>query len=145
MTPIALFGLSGVGKTTLVHGLTSFDPQKFSIASITTSRTPRVDDDLRYIEFLSEIDFISSIRQRCFALFWEQDGNYYGYRHQYLKNTQTHPILTCSLSAIQKLKKYEAITVLVIGDSIKGLQSRGCKEVIKKRTCLLYTSPSPRD
>ena len=67
MTPIALFGLSGVGKTTLVHGLTSFDPQKFSIASITTSRTPRVDDDLRYIEFLSEIDFISSIRQRCFA------------------------------------------------------------------------------
>lgn len=136
MTPVALFGLSGVGKTTLAHGLTNLDHQTFFIASITTSRSPRADDDPRYIEFVSEIDFISSIAQKCFALSWKQDGNYYGYRYEYLKNRQLHPILTCSLSAIQKLKEYKAITVLVIGDSVKGLQARGCKEDIKKRAKL---------
>ena len=136
MKPIAFFGLSGVGKTTLAHGLVDLAPDQFSLIPITTSRLPRDDDDLRYIEFLSQIDFISNREEGCFAMSWQQDGNYYGYRHKYLKNTQKSPIMTCSPSAIQILKEYGAITVLIKGDGVKGLEARGSDEVTKNRTLL---------
>ncbi len=61
MIPIALFGLSGVGKTTLAHGVADFEPQRFAVVPITTSRSPRTDDDPRYVEFLSKAEFISSV------------------------------------------------------------------------------------
>ena len=102
MKPIAFFGLSGVGKTTLAHGLVDLAPDQFSLIPITTSRLPRDDDDLRYIEFLSQIDFISNREEGCFAMSWQQDGNYYGYRHKYLKNTQKSPIMTCSPDLLSK-------------------------------------------
>gem|GEM_PF-4072535 len=133
MKPIAFFGLSGVGKTTLAHGLVDLAPDQFSLIPITTSRLPRDDDNLRYIEFLSQNDFISSRDKGCFAMSWQQDGSYYGYRRKYLENTQKTPILTCSLSAIQVLKEYGAITVLIKGDGIKGLEARGSDEVRKNR------------
>lgn len=136
MTPIALFGLSGVGKTTLAHELVNLARDRFFIARITSSRSPRADDDPNYIEYLSEANFISSVAQGCFSMSWEQDGTYYGYKDSDLRNDQAHPILTCSLSAIKQVKEHGAITVLVIGDSVKGLQARGSEEVLKKRTQL---------
>lgn len=133
MIPIALFGLSGVGKTTLAHELVNIAPDRFFIAHISTSRSPRKDDDARHIEFLSEMDFISSVAQGYFAMSWQQDGTYYGYKYPHLQRNQAHPILTCSLSAIQQVKEYGSITVLVTGDSNKGLQARGDREIFEKR------------
>jgi guanylate kinase len=136
MKPIALFGLSGVGKTTLAHALVDLAPDQFSILPIITSRSPRSDDDPHYIEFLSQADFMYYIEQGLFSLWWHQDGNYYGYKHKHFKSTKTHPIMTCSLSAVRILKEFGAVNVLIKGDSIKGLESRGSSEVIKNRTLL---------
>lgn len=134
LKPVALFGLSGVGKTTLAHDLVALAPDQFSILPITTSRPPREDDDINYMEFLSQKDFISALEDNFFALSWQQDENYYGYRRHYFENGKTHPIMTCSLSAIQLLKEQGAITVLITGDSAKGLEARGSNEVMRKRT-----------
>jgi len=132
MTPIALFGLSGVGKTTLAHALVDSNP-RFCVIPITTSRASRADDNPQFVEFLSKTEFLSAVSKKHFPISWEQDGNHYGYRVQHFENTQIHPILTCSLSAIEQVKNYGALTVLVIGNSTEGLRARGSEEVMKKR------------
>lgn len=136
MKPVAFFGLSGVGKTTLARGLANLYSDSFVLVPITTSRMLRDDDDLRYVEVVSEADFISQKGEGGFAMAWKQDGNYYGYRRKHFENGRKSPILTCSLSAAQIVKEYSAVTVLVKGDGVKGLEARGADEVTRKRTQL---------
>ena len=130
--PIFFFGLSGVGKTTLIH-LLEESSDLFYIPKFTVTRPLREDDDSRYFEYLSVDEFIKGKDQGKFFVWMDQKGVYYGYRFEHLTDPNRYPLLNASAYGIEMVKLQKGIKVLIEGDSQQGLLLRNNPEVAKTR------------
>jgi homoserine kinase type II len=130
--PIFFFGLSGVGKTTLIH-LIEGSSNLFYIPKFTVTRAPRDDDDCRYFEYFSAEEFIKRKNQGEFFIWMNQEETYYGYRLENLKSLK-YPLMNASPYGIDIIADLKGIKVLIEGDALKGLELRQNPKVAKERT-----------
>jgi Ser/Thr protein kinase RdoA (MazF antagonist)/guanylate kinase len=130
--PIFFFGLSGVGKTTLIHLLTE-SSDLFYIPIFTVTRPPRNDDDSRYFEYLSDDEFVNLIDQGKFYVWMNQEGTYYGYRSDKLTDPNRYPLLNASAYGIDAISHLKGIKVLIEGDAQRGLVLRQNSQVARTR------------
>jgi homoserine kinase type II len=130
--PIFFFGLSGVGKTTLIH-LIEGSSNLFYIPKFTVTRTPRDDDDCLYFEYFSAEEFIKRKNQGEFFIWMNQEETYYGYRLENLKSLK-YPLMNASPYGIDIIADLKGIKVLIEGDALKGLELRQNPKIAKERT-----------
>lgn len=130
--PIFFFGLSGVGKTTLIH-LVDGSSDLFYIPRFTVTRESRDDDDSRYFEYLSVDEFIKRKDQGEFFVWMNQQETYYGYRLENLTDLNRYPLMNASAYGIDAVSRLKGIKVLIEGDAQQGLELRHNPEVAKTR------------
>jgi guanylate kinase/thiamine kinase-like enzyme len=130
--PIFFFGLSGVGKTTLIH-LLDGSSDFFYIPRFTVTREPRNDDDPRYFEYLSVDEFIKRKDQGEFFVWMNQQEIYYGYLLVNLTDPSRYPLMNASAYGIEAVSCLKGIKVLIEGDAQQGLELRHNPEVAKTR------------
>lgn len=130
--PIFFFGLSGVGKTTLIH-LLDGSSDLFYIPRFTVTREPRDDDDPRYFEYLSVDEFIKRKDQGEFFVWMNQEETYYGYRMANLTDPSKYPLMNASAYGIDEVIRLKGIKILIEGDAQQGLGLRRNPEVAKTR------------
>jgi len=123
-TPIIFFGLSGVGKTTLIMAIEKLYPELFYIPKFTCTRTPRLDDSQDKFEYVSVEEFLKLDQLDAFMLTMHEGSRYYGYQNNHLSSPEKYPLLNCSAYGIDNAEKLNAILILVEGDAKKGLQER---------------------
>lgn len=130
--PIFFFGLSGVGKTTLIH-LLDGSSDLFYIPRFTVTRESRNDDDPRYFEYLSVDEFIKRKDEGEFFVWMNQQETYYGYRLVNLTDPSRYPLMNASAYGIEAVSRLKGIKVLIEGDAQQGLELRHNPEVAKTR------------
>ena len=156
---VIISGPSGVGKTSVLRKLFSQSelPLVESVSATTRSQRPGETAGRSY-HYLSEAEFEKHRQNNDFLEYCEV----FGYGHWY--GTLRQPVSTGLEEgnwivlevdvegAAKVLKTYpDAITIFIHPGSIEELERRlrgrgtESEEVLKRRLCLLYTSPSPRD
>ena len=130
--PIFFFGLSGVGKTTLIHFLAE-SSDLFYIPKFTVTRPLRTDDDARYFEYVSADEFLKLKESGEFFVWMNQEGTYYGYRFKNLTDPNRFPLLNASAYGIDMINYLRGVKVLIQGDSQRGLLLRRSPEIAKTR------------
>lgn len=133
-TPIIFFGMSGVGKTTMIKTLLSERPDLFYIPVFTCTRSPRKDDDVSQFEYVTIDKFLKLDEEGAFLFTMHEGNRYYGYRKSNLTDQTRHPLLNCSPYGIENIKDLEAILVLVQGEWEKGLLNRDSPSDLQHRT-----------
>ncbi len=123
-TPIIFFGLSGAGKTTMIEGLAKLSPEYFYIPVFTCTRKPRPDDNLEKFQFVSKEEFLEMDKNNEFILTMHEGERYYGYKKSNLSDPNRHPLLNCSLYAIENAKALGGPLVLILGNAEAGLKER---------------------
>jgi hypothetical protein len=132
--PIIFFGLSGVGKTTIIKNMARRHPDLFYIPVFTCTRSPRQDDDPSEFEYVSVDEFLKLEKDGAFFLIMHEGSRYYGYRKSSLWCTWRHPILNCSPCGIDMATSIQACRVLVQGDWERGLKARNQLEYLIERS-----------
>ncbi len=130
--PIFFFGLSGVGKTTLIHQLKA-SSDLFYIPKFTVTRKPRNDDDPAYFEYISVAEFIKAQELGEFFVWMKQEDTYYGYRLAHVSSPYQYPLMNASAYGIDAVGQIKGIKVLIEGDEQKGLELRQNPEVMRRR------------
>jgi Ser/Thr protein kinase RdoA (MazF antagonist)/guanylate kinase len=130
--PIFFFGLSGVGKTSLIH-LLNESSDLFYIPKFTVTREPRDDDDPRYFEYLSVDEFIRLKERGEFFVWMNQQETYYGYRFAHLTLPSQYPLMNASAYGIDAVSQLKGIKVLIEGDAQQGLELRKNSHMEKTR------------
>lgn len=130
--PIFFFGLSGVGKTTLIHQILA-SSDLFYIPKFTVTRELRADDDPRYFEYLSLEEFLKLKEDGSLFVWMNQQETYYGYRFSNLTDPNRYPLMNASAYGIDAVSRLKALKVLVEGDAQHGLELRQNPEVAKTR------------
>jgi Ser/Thr protein kinase RdoA (MazF antagonist)/guanylate kinase len=130
--PIFFFGLSGVGKTTLIH-LIKQSSDLFYIPKFTVTREPRADDDLRYFEYMSTDEFLKLKDDGKFYIWMNQEGTYYGYQFSQLTDPTRFPLMNSSAYGIDAVCDIKAVKVLIEGNAQKGLELRQNPKVAQTR------------
>ena len=135
-SPISIFffGLSGVGKTTLIHKIAELDPKIFYIPKFTVTREPRKDDNPNEFEYISPEEFLQRKEKKEFYIWMGLGKNiFYGYRLENLNDPNRIPLLNGSPHGIELIKKLPGFCILIDGDASKGLYLRNDPENLKKR------------
>jgi len=124
--PIYFFGLSGVGKTTLIDLLEKSSSDLFYIPKVSITRQPRKDDDPRYIEYVSKEDFIQAKDRGDFftSTSLESLKTDYGYRTSNLVCTNKHPLMAMPPDRIEEINRLPGMKIYIEGDFHKGLTLR---------------------
>lgn len=135
-TPFIFFGMSGVGKTTMIKGLSTLHPELFYIPVFTCTRNPRPDDDVSQFEYLSIQEFLDLEEKGEFLFTMHERDRHYGYRKSNVIDIHKHALLNCSPYGLDNAKIVHGIFVLIQGDAEKGLMDRGNTEDLEKRTAV---------
>lgn len=133
-TPLIFFGMSGVGKTTMIKGLLQLQPQLFYIPVFTCTRSPRPDDDQDQFEYITVKEFLKLEQEEVFLFTMHEGVRYYGYRKSHLCQTNKYPLLNCSAYGLENAKVANGIFVLIEGDSEQGLMHRNNRAEQEHRT-----------
>ncbi len=131
--PILFFGLSGVGKTTIIKKLAAEKPSLFYIPIFTCTRAPRSDDEKAQFEYISKKEFVRLEEQGVFLFSMHEGDRFYGYRKRNLLDKKKHPLLNCSAYALSNISHLKALTVLIEGNANMGLLVRNNTEDYEKR------------
>lgn len=132
-TPIIFFGLSGAGKTTLIHKLAKAHPELFYIPVFTVTRAAREDDIPEEFAYVTVDEFFTLERQNAFILTMHEGDRHYGYSLADVLDKARHPLMNCSAVGLESAKALAGIHVLILGDFEKGLQNRNNPEELAKR------------
>lgn len=131
--PIVFFGLSGVGKTTLIHRIATDCSDRFYIPIFTCTRAPRADDNPTHFEYVTYEEFQKLVEDGEFALTMCEDERCYGYRKDQLVGCSKSPLLNCSIYGMADAQKLGGVLVLIEGEANCGLKSRNDKEITSSR------------
>jgi homoserine kinase type II len=132
--PIIFFGMSGVGKTTIIQELNKQSPNLFYIPILTCTRHPRPDDETSQFEYISIDKFLELESKNEFLFTMKESNRYYGYRKSNLTDINRYPLLNCSAYGINNLKNLSALLILIQGDAEKGLLARNNSKEFYERT-----------
>lgn len=129
--PIFFFGLSGVGKTTLIHLISH--SELFYIPKFTVTRAPRSDDDKRYFSYLTVEEFKKLLNKGKFLVWMNQNGVYYGYLYEHLIDKDKYPLMNASAYGLDSILKFKNFRVLIDGDWERGLKERNDLKIFELR------------
>jgi Ser/Thr protein kinase RdoA (MazF antagonist)/guanylate kinase len=132
--PFIFFGMSGVGKTTMIKGILALYPELFYVPIFTCTRDPRPDDDVNQFEYVSINEFLKLDKEGAFLFTMHEGNRYYGYRRSNLLETNKHALLNCSPYGLDNATVVNAIFVLIHGDPEKSLTNRDNAADLEKRT-----------
>jgi guanylate kinase len=118
---ICFFGLSGVGKTTLMSNL--YRLGGYDLPVFTVTRKQRPDDDPQRFAYVSVEEYLDCRDRNGFALDMDDGVNYYGYQNCHVGNSNC--LVYGSPYHLGSIKARVSKTVLIEGDAETGLRLRG--------------------
>ena len=136
---------SGAGKSSLVNALLQSEPG-LTISLSTTTRSPRPGEvDGKDYRFVTPEVFQQEREQGQFLEWAQVHGHFYGTSKTWIEQqmqTGSDVILEIDWQGAQQIRKLIPAVqwIFIFPPSIEALEER-----LRKRGCLLYTSPSPRD
>ena len=133
-SPIFFFGLSGVGKTTLIHQIANSDPKLFYVPKFTVTRSARKDDEKDFFEYITPTEFKQKKDRGEFYVWMNYGDVFYGYRFEHLKDSKRIPLMNGSPHGLDAIRKTKGLCILIEGDASRGLQLRNDPEMLKTRT-----------
>jgi guanylate kinase len=127
--PIVVSGPSGVGKTTLCHGLMERDARLAFSVSATTRKARATEEHGKDYFFISRQEFESMRARDQFAEWAEVHGELYGTPRQYLEDEVAKGLgvfLDIDVQGgVQVMERYPlAVSIFVITPSFKVLEER---------------------
>lgn len=131
-SPLFIFGLSGVGKTTLVENVCR--DKRFFLPKQVVTRAPRPDENIKKYEYVSRKTFLDLSAKKQFFLECDDGVNCFGYKKSSLSSSRV--ILLYGIPSKLETIRRIGICILVQGDASRGLtmcgDSQGLVESRKK-------------
>jgi len=112
---IILSGASAVGKTYTGRQLALRRPHDIAYASVHTTR-PRRPEELTHTDertFVTEEEFMQMVNQNAFFVYEQFAGNFYGYSHESLNNSDHHVVLDVSPYLLPSFANHS--NVIIVG------------------------------
>lgn len=120
-SPLFIFGLSGVGKTTLVENVCR--DKRFFLPKQVVTRAPRPDDNIKKYEYVSKKKFQDLSAQKKFFLECDDGVNCYGYKKSSLSRSRV--ILLYGIPSELEMSRRIGLCILIQGNASRGLAMRG--------------------
>lgn len=118
---ISFFGMSGVGKTTLMENLCKIGEYKNPVFTVT--RPMRVDDDISKFEYLNVEEYIHCRNNDEFILDMDDGKRYYGYRRSLL-HSSVDLLIYGSPYFLESIARIGGVRILIDGDADYGIKLR---------------------